>query len=149
MKRWPLLIALAVVVVAASYYVWTAYLRRPSLSAKKVEWVEIALHDQVGNKTQGAISKNREKITALVEVLRRGVPTSDHKCGDSGSITLEPFGYGITKLGILAGHHEPYYEFRLYTNDGRGYEMYRVERPAFLEALADLGITKVDLGGPE
>jgi hypothetical protein len=34
-------------------------------------------------------------------------------------------------------------------NAGRGYEMYRVERPALLAALADLGITKVDLGGPE
>ena len=113
MKRWSLRTLLLLILLAAGYYVWTAYLRRPSLVAEQVEWVQTALHDQMGNKTQQSYRKDRAQITALVDVLRTGKPTRDHKCGDSGSITLEPFGYGSTKLGLLAGHHPEFYEFRL------------------------------------
>lgn len=149
MKRWLLRTMLLLVLLAAGYYVWTAYLRRPSLPVAQFQTIEISLHDQMGNRTEQVVSDDRTKITALLEVLQRGVPAGDHKCGDSGSIKLQHRAGGKLELGLLAGHHEQHYEFRLYTNDWRRYEMYRVERPALLAALADLGITKVELGGPE
>jgi len=149
MKRKLLIALLLFVIPAACYYVWTGYLRQPALLADRVELVEISLHDQMGNKTQQTLSKDPAKISALVEVLRTGKPASDHKCGNSGKVTLVLFGDTKIELGLLAGHHPEYYEFRLYTNDWRQYEMYRVDRAAFLAALESMQITQVDLGGPE
>ncbi len=149
MKRWLLCIALAVLLLAGGYYVWTGYLRRPSLPLEQVQWIEVSFHDQMGKNTQQTLSRDTAKNTALLEVLQRGEPTGDHKCGDSGSIKLQLHAGGQLELGLLAGHHEPFYEFRLYRNGSSGYDMYRVDRPALLAALADLGITKVDLGAPE
>ena len=151
MRRWNLSPLIVLVLLAAGYYAWTAYLRRPSLPVDQIQWLEISLHDQMGKKTEQAASDDRTKIITLLNVLQRGVPTGDHKCGNSGSIMLQLQTGGQLELGLLAGHHEPYYEFRLYTNDWpwKEYEMYRVDRPALLAALADLGITQVDLGGPE
>lgn len=103
----------------------------------------------MGKKTQQTLSRDAAKNAMLLEVLQRGVPTGDHKCSDSGAIKLQLHAGGQLELGLLAGHHKLFYEFRFYTNDWRRYEMYRVERPALLAALADLGITQVDLGGPE
>lgn len=149
MKSWPLRILLVIVLLAAGYYIWASYLRWPMIPVSQIQVVEIYLFNQSGTPTQQVVTDNRSKFEPLLEVLQEGVPTSDHKCGTSGSLMLKLQDGSKLELGLLAGHDNQYYEFRLYTYDWKRYEMYRVDRAALLAALADLGITQVDLGGPE
>lgn len=149
MRRSYLITFVVFMALVYGYIFWMSPRRQPNLPLEQVQWIEVSFHDQLGKQTQQALSRDTAKNRGLLEVLQRGEPTGDHKCGDSGSIKLQLHAGGQLELGLLAGHHEPFYEFRLYRNGSSGYDMYRVDRPALLAALADLGITKVDLGAPE
>lgn len=113
-----------------------------------VEAVDIAL-EALGDrqKEASADSKDNQRIEALLSVLRQGQQTSDHKCGDSGTITLRTKRGTAIKLGILAGHKASYYEYRFYS--GSRYTIFRVDRVAFLKAMTDLGMAELDSGFPE
>jgi len=149
MRRSYLITFLVFMSLVMGYILLTSQRRQPSLPKQSVQSLEIKLHAEIGQPSQTVTSTDSAKIDTLVKILRSGEPTEDHKCADSGEITLQ-FSSGEKRvLGILAGHHEPYYEFRLQAKDGRGYEMYRVDRSALLAALADLGITQIHLGSPE
>jgi hypothetical protein len=120
----------------------------PDLPVGSVEAVEIQL-DNWGEhqKATKASSADAAKIEALLAVLRSAEATRDHKCGDSGQITLRRKGGGEVKLGILAGHDPRYYEFRFYQGDSYG--IFRVQRVPFMKAMADFGVGGLNPGGPE
>jgi hypothetical protein len=112
----------------------------PIVASADVEALDIHL-DAWGEEQKAAAVSTRDagKIDALLAVLRTGGGASDHKCGDGGTITLRLRGGGETKIGILAGHDAGFYEFRVYPKTGSGYDLYRVKRGPFLEAMAGAG----------
>jgi hypothetical protein len=93
------------------------------------------------------VTTDRVKIASLLAVLRGASPAKDHKCSDSRLVFLDQRDGRRVQIGTLAGHDSRYYEFRLYR--GSDYDIYRVERQPFLDAMAGLGVTEIDLGGPE
>ena len=52
-------------------------------------------------------------------------------------------------IGILAGHDARFYELRIYGGEDNEYEIVRVKREGFLEAMAGIGLNGLDGGGPE
>ena len=82
----------------------------------------------------------------LVDVLSGAIPSKDHKCADVGTVTLK-YGNGEpVVLGILPGHDDQVYQFRLY--GGEGYTIHQVDRAGFLAALQELGCPVDDPGFP-
>jgi hypothetical protein len=149
MRRSYLITFVLFMVLVYGYIFWMSPRRQPNLPQEAFQTLGIQLHAERNQPPQTVTSTDAVKIAALVKVLRSGEPTDDHKCADSGELTLQLASGEKRSLGILPGHHAPYYEFRLRATNGRNYEMYRVDRAALLAALADFGITKVDLGAPE
>jgi hypothetical protein len=87
-----------------------------------------------------------DSFEQLVDVLRGAAPAEDHKCPDVGTIILQ-YGEGKSvRLGILPGHDETAYQFRLY--GGGGYSIHQVDRTVFLAALKGLGCPVDDPGFP-
>lgn len=119
--------------------------------AVEVEEVEVELFEwRDQQKSAKVASRDAKTIEALLAALRNAEETKDHKCADSGRITLRLKDGGARKLGILAGHDKRHYEFREYTEDGRErYKIFRVEREPFLKAMQGLGATDLDPGRPE
>ena len=86
-------------------------------------------------------------VAASDDVLRGAAPSKDHKCGDVGSITLQ-YGEGdAVVLGVLPGHDDTVYQYRLYR--GEGYTIHQVDRKEILAALKELGCPVDDPGFPE
>jgi hypothetical protein len=120
----------------------------PYLTARDVEAVEIQLENwREQQKAAKVSSTDAAKIDALLALLRSGEPTRDHKCGDSGQITLRRRDGNEVKIGILAGHDRRYYELRVYR--GSSYEVFRVERVPFLKEIGAFGVEGLDPGSPE
>lgn len=85
-------------------------------------------------------------IEKLAVVIREGKPSRDHKCSDIGIITFH-FKQGKTvQLGILPGHDEKFYQFRL-REDGE-YSIYQADRSVFLDALEAVGCPVNDKSFP-
>ena len=117
----------------------------PDLPAGNVETVDIRLDDWGQNQKAAKVSStDAAKVRALLAVLRSAKPTEDHKCGDSGKLTLRQKGGGAVEIGILAGHDLRFYEFRVYR--GESYEIFRVERAPFLKAMAAFRVGELDPG---
>ena len=91
-------------------------------------------------------SADEGKIEALAAVLRRAEPVEDHKCGDIGRITFRSRDGSETSLGILPAHDRTHYEYR--DSPVTRYDDYRVDRAAFLRAMAALGFDRVALKAP-
>jgi hypothetical protein len=89
------------------------------------------------------------KIKTLFDALATGTPTSDHKCGDSGRITIKRKSGSDVRIAILAGHNPDYYEYRLFNDGASGYKMFRTPRKPFVAAMNGLGFAKIDEGRPE
>ena len=120
----------------------------PDLATGSVEAVAIQLDARAERqKAAKASSADAAKVEALLHILRSADATRDHKCGDSGQITLRRKDGGELKIGILAGHDLRYYEFRVY--QGSSYGIFRVKRVPFLKAIADFGVEGLDPGLPE
>jgi hypothetical protein len=127
---------------------WARFGRPPPLRADTVQSVEISLDDLEDRQCPAkASSQDQEKIAALVALLEQGQPTPDHKCGDSGRILFQLKDGRWIRVGILAGHDSRFYEYRRYW-DGK-YEMARVDRRSFAEAVEGLGVNGLDQGRPE
>jgi hypothetical protein len=116
--------------------------QHPEFAQGSIETVTIKL-----DASKRVSTRDPEKIETLLAALRHAQATNDHKCGDSGQIVLRKKRGDEVKLGILAGHNQRYYEFRLYR--GTSYDIYRVERKPFLKGMEDLGLTELDPGFPE
>jgi hypothetical protein len=123
--------------------------RQPSrFEPGTVEAVDVQL-EEWGQPVAKVSSRDEAKVQALVRVLRTGLSTGDHKCGDSGRLMLHYPNGGTQRIGILAGHDSRYYEFRVYDRSGSDYAMYYVDREPFLKAMAGLGLERLDLGSPD
>jgi len=85
-------------------------------------------------------------IEKLAVVIREGKPSQDHKCSDIGTITFHLKQGKTVQLGILPGHDEDFYQFRL--RAGGEYTIYQAERSVFLEALELVGCPVNDLPFP-
>lgn len=141
---------LVLCVVGVGYLVWAP--RPPDIAPGSVEIVEIELRAVTSRqKADKASSRDPMKIETLLALLRKGKATDDHKCGDSGKVLIRKKDGSELKIGVLAGHDVKNYEFRVYQSGLYSqYDIFRVERPAFLKAIADFGITtELDPGKPE
>lgn len=79
-------------------------------------------------------------VRELIELLHaRAEPTTDHKCGNRGSIRFHLLHGAQLWLGLLPGHTEGFYQLRLYQGD-TFVAIYRIERRALLAALGNLGV---------
>ena len=79
-----------------------------------------------------------ERIEPLAAVIRSATPGRDHKCADTGVIVLHMKDGRAVRLGTLAGHDAAFWEYRLYS--GEAYEVFRVDRGAFLRVLEQFGV---------
>jgi len=142
--RCPILFALATILIPGC--VGTS----PAVAMEDVEAIDIHL-DTWGERQKAADTSTQDagKIEGLLAVLRTAARTTDHKCGDTGTITLRLRGGAKKKIGILAGHDARYYDFRVYRGTGERYDMYRVKRAPFLEAMAGVGANGLDHGSPQ
>ena len=87
-------------------------------------------------------SSDTAAIETLLKVLNTGEPSKDHRCGNRRTIVFHLADSSTTTLGILSGHTQGYYEYRLY--DGNRYDVFRVKREPLLKALSVLGF-KIDV----
>jgi len=90
--------------------------------------------------------EDQDLIKKLVLVLQGGQPSQDHKCRDLAAITIQFEGGKNVKLGILPGHDEKLYQYRLHS-DG-AYAIFQVGRSEFLEALEAVGCPVNNSGFP-
>jgi hypothetical protein len=118
--------------------------KQSEFAAGSVDQIEIQLDDLAEHqKAEHTTSGDKGKIETLLTILRSAKPTKDHKCADSGKITLRLKKDGTKlELGILAGHDAQFYEFRAYHN-GR-YDIFRVPRAPFLKAIEAFGVGKLN-----
>ena len=79
------------------------------------------------------------KVHLLVAVIGEAELSKGHKCANRGAIRFRMEGGGVISLGLLPGHTEGFYEFRLY-EEGEYVAFFRIERSPFLEALAGLDV---------
>jgi hypothetical protein len=122
----------------ATYVLWPTTTTPPQLVDAEIVTVDLKQYSIGTTQTTDASTGDPTKIKALTEVLRTGIPTEDHKCGNGGRMTFRFASGKKLELGILAGHDELYYEYRVYSNDHDGYSMFRVDREQFLAALANI-----------
>jgi hypothetical protein len=122
----------------------------PALDFGNVEAITLRV-DEDGDYRHPVTVESSEpgKIEALLAVFRKGELAKEHKCADSGEITLRRKGGGKQVIGVLAGHNSRYYEIRVYPTNETDWQIYRVERTPFLNAMAGFGLEKLDRGGPE
>ena len=90
--------------------------------------------------------EDQDLIKKLVMVFQGGQPSQDHKCSNIGTITIHFKNGKKLELGILPGHDETLYQFRLHA-DGE-YDIFQVGRPEFLNALEAVGCPMNDAGFP-
>lgn len=97
-------------------------------------------------KSQSIEVRDRDLLKSLLVVLDNRKSTSDHKCADAGSLILHARqgSDGDWKVGILPGHNDGFYELRIYSD--KQYEIFQVDRAAFLAAARKLGVTAIDQG---
>ncbi len=118
--------------------------RPPSLPAGSIAALDIELEETSGG--QGAIkitSTDGSKIESLAAVLRQATSAGDHKCSSTGKLTFAMKDGSAAFFGFLPGHDRRYYEFRAPSDDG--YKVYKIDRHAFLRAMAALGVDQFHL----
>jgi hypothetical protein len=120
----------------------------PDFKPEGVESVKVRLRDW-GDQQKAAEIESSDSVLvgSLLAIFRSAQRTNDHKCGETGTITLRRKDGSETSLGILAGHDQQYYEFR--AHHGTGYDIFRVERAPFLRAMRAMGAGELDPGSPE
>jgi hypothetical protein len=136
----------AVLVPLALGLHWWFLPNRPTLDAEKVESVTVSLWKYPDRPEVGPGFRQDEVLVTttdpaviqpLLDVFRTARRAEEHKCGSSGTITIQRTDGAVEELSILPGHDEPYYEYRM------GSRISRVDREPFLAALRALGIERV------
>ncbi|QEH33552.1 hypothetical protein OJF2_20540 [Aquisphaera giovannonii] len=89
-------------------------------------------------------SEDAGKIAALAAVLRDNRPSQDHKCASTGELVIRTRDGAAVSLGLLPSHDGRSFEFRVPRE--ASYDVVRVDRDAFLKAMADLGATGIYTG---
>lgn len=142
------LCAVLVAVATLAIYFWPEAALVPTLSADDVTTLELELtatsNGQLGFQQT---YDRREAFELLVRVLNTGREIADHRCPDTGHVVARLRDGSERHYGLLSGHDERYYHFRLY--DGLTYRVFRVDRPAYIEVMSKLGVDRVDEAKPE
>lgn len=125
---------------------WWFLPNRPTLNAARVESVTIQLREFKPESSHGpgweqdpveVTINDPALIQPLLDVFRQAKRAEEHKCGNSGTITIRRTNGDVEEVRILPGHDERYYEYRL------GSRINRVPREPFLAALRGMGLTGV------
>lgn len=82
-------------------------------------------------------------ITALISVIGDAEPSGGHKCANRGAIRFWMADGRMVGVGLLPGHGEGIYQFRLYDNTVLA-GVYSVQREALLVAFGGLGVPAGD-----
>ncbi len=83
------------------------------------------------------------RFLPLLNILSAAKPSTDHKCGDNGSILLRKRDGNAIRIGLLEGHNARSYEYRLYHNSGsKSYTVYSVDKSALFKAFVPLGLSE-------
>lgn len=137
--RHSLLGLFAIAIALATYAWWPATPPKPpALVDTEITTVDLKRFLIATDKPTSASTGDPAKIKALAEIVKTGIPTDDHKCADGGRLSFHLAGGKTLEVGILAGHDERYYEYRVYSSEREGYSMFRVDREAFLAAMANI-----------
>ena len=151
LRRHPILVIIVVVALipitlGVHWWFWPSI---PDVSMDEVASVEVHLiawqnDDDPDNRQIEAkvATTDPDKIKALFSVLSGASRASEHKCGDSGTITIRRKDGETEELGILPGHKREFYEYRF---DGR---INRVDRERFLAAMKGIGVQQIKLSSP-
>jgi hypothetical protein len=118
--------------------------RPPSLPAGSIAALDIEIEGTP--RGPGAVkitSADRSKIESLAAVLRQATSAGDHKCSSTGKLTFAMKDGSAAFFGFLPGHDRRYYEFRAPSENG--YKVFRIDRRAFLRAMAALGVDRFRL----
>ena len=150
MFGWRFKLIAIVVLALCIFYAWPLK-PPPEFPVRQVTSlnVELRTFDQNGVISRTFESNDIERTRKLLQVMQAGTGADDHKCGDTGTVLFQNAGGPPLKFGILAGHDPGYYEYRYYSSVDRPYDLFKVDRQLFLAAMAELGVTDLDLGGPE
>jgi hypothetical protein len=144
------LVVVAALIPLAFGLHWWFWPSIPTTSADNVASVEVHLEGFTGNKDDPGNRLEEATVTiadptqlqALLTVLATARRCSEHKCGNSGTITIRKKDGAEEVLGILPGHDGKYYEFRY------GSRINRVNREPFLAVMKSLGVGQVKLSPP-
>jgi hypothetical protein len=79
------------------------------------------------------------RVQALVAVLRDAEPGCGHKCPNIGALRFRMSDESIVGIGLLPGHNEGDYGFRLYLGE-EFLTVFCVDSETMLGALKDLGV---------
>lgn len=120
----------------------------PALVSREIATVDVNVYPLADRQAAHVSTAEQPKIEALAQVLRSGTLVEDHKCGDTGRISFHFTDGHALELGILAGHDDRFYEYRLYAPSG-DYSVFHVDRRPFLTAVANLGLPELEAGSPE
>jgi hypothetical protein len=115
-----------------------------ALLDEKISSVGITLNPWGANLGFAAeISGDDPRVQALVRVLRNADLGRGHKCANIGALRFRMSDGSTVGVGLLPGHTEDSFEFRLYF--GEEYlAVYRVDRETMLGALNNLGVPLED-----
>lgn len=83
------------------------------------------------------------RFLPLLSILSGAKPSTDHKCGDNGSIMIRTRDGNAIRIGLLEGHNTRSYEYRLYHSSGpKSYTVYSVDKSALFKAFVSLGMSE-------
>ena len=89
------------------------------------------------------VAGDQPGIAALVSVIRDAEPSRGHKCANRGAIRFWMADGRMVAVGLLPGHVEGIYQFRLYKGASL-MGVYSAHREALLAALEGLGVPVED-----
>lgn len=138
----------AVVGVTLGFFFWPQPAPAPMMPIGEALHIELDLTPTAGG--QPALNQKfdqPDRFAPLLKVLNSGREIADHKCPDTGRVVVQMREGTQWQYGLLSGHDERYYHFRLY--DGLTYRIFRVDRPAYAEAMKLLGVERIDDVRPE
>lgn len=85
---------------------------------------------------------NTVRIRELLESFRDARRASEHKCANSGRVSIRWKSGDTEELYILPGHDSRYYEYRF------GTRINRIDRERFVTALKAAGVKQIKLSPP-
>ena len=107
----------------------------------KIDYRDVLTADLVGISTITSTAARAyvTRIEELAAVIRDAEPGGGHKCANSGAIRFRMEDGSVIGIGLLPGHTEGRYGFRLYDGD-RYVAVYSVSRARLLAAIEGLGV---------
>ena len=117
---------------------------RSVLTSENIERIRVNLNPwgpHLG--TEIVVAGDHPGITALISVIGDAEPSGGHKCANRGAIRIWTDDGRVIAVGLLPGHSEGIFQFRLY-DDSKLVGVYSVQRNALMTALEGLGVPSED-----